>query len=89
MPWRRAIEIAGARSVALPHGLAYPVVRVLARLNVAFPEHLMDFFRYPVITSDAALRARYAWRPRVTVVEALRSIQDVPADAAEAGVSGP
>jgi UDP-glucose 4-epimerase len=89
VPWRRAIEIAGARSVALPHGLAYPVVRVLARLNVAFPEHLMDFFRYPVITSDAALRARYAWRPRVTVVEALRSIQDVPADAAEAGVSGP
>jgi UDP-glucose 4-epimerase len=82
VPWRRAIAIAGARPLPLPHTVAYPAVRLLARLNVAFPEHLMDFFRYPVIISDAALRARYAWRPRVNVVETLRSLHDLPPDVA-------
>lgn len=84
VPWRTAIRIAGARPLPLPHTLAYPAVRVLSRMNVTFPEHLMDFFRYPVIISDAALRARLSWRPQVTVVEALRSIHDVPPDAGAA-----
>lgn len=84
VPWRRAIEIAGSRAMPLPHPIAYPAVRLLARLNVAFPEHLMDFFRYPVIISDELLRSRYAWQPRVSVVDTLRSIHDVPADAARA-----
>lgn len=85
VPWRRAIEIAGARALPLPHTLAYPGVRLLSRMNIAFPEHLMDFFRYPVIISDQLLRSRVDWRPEVSVVETLRSLHDVPADVELAG----
>ncbi|TVQ94768.1 MAG: NAD-dependent epimerase/dehydratase family protein [Deltaproteobacteria bacterium] len=81
VPWRRAIQIAGARELPLPHTIAYPAIRLLSRLNIAFPEHLMDFFRYPVIISDDAIRSRYPWRPEVSVVDTLRSLHDVPPDA--------
>lgn len=77
IPWTRAIRAAGSRPLALPHGVAYPAVRVLSRWNVAFPEHLMDFFRYPVIVSDEAFREATGYTPRVNVVEALRSVHDV------------
>lgn len=82
IPWTRAIEAAGSRPLHLPHTVAYPLVRALARFNVAFPDHLMDFFRYPVILSDEAFRA-HGWLPRIDVVETLRSVSDVTADAAE------
>jgi len=83
VPWSRAIATAGARPLPLPTWLAYPSVRVLARLNAAFPEHLMDFFRYPVIVSDLAVRTDLGWTPRVNVVDTLRSVDDVPADAGD------
>jgi UDP-glucose 4-epimerase len=84
IPWLEAIQCAGSRPVSLPHLLAYPVVRFLSSFNVAFPEHLMDFFRFPVIVSDEAFRSQTGWEPKVTVVEALRSIADVPFDAFDA-----
>jgi len=81
VPWSRAIATSGARPLPLPTWLAYPGVRVLAKLQTAFPAHLMDFFRYPVIVSDQAIRRELGWAPRVNVVDTLRSIDDIPADA--------
>lgn len=81
VPWSSAIETAGARPLPLPTAIAYPAVRLLSRLNAAFPDHLMDFFRFPVIVSDAAVRRDFDWVPRVSVVDTLRSIPDVPGDA--------
>lgn len=83
VPWMKAVEIAGSRALPLPHVLAYPASRIVSRFDTAFPEHLMDFFRYPVIVSDQALRYDFGWEPKVSVVDTLRSVSDVAPDAAE------
>jgi len=83
VPWKSAIELAGSRSLPLPHLLAYPATRLASRLDAAFPDHLMDFFRYPVIVSDQAFRADFGFAPRVSVLDTLRSVDDITHDAVE------
>lgn len=80
IPWERAIRVAGGRPVTVPHAVAYPALAVLSRFNVAFPEHLVDYFRYPVIVADGLFREQMGWEPKVSVVDTLRSVHDVPAD---------
>jgi UDP-glucose 4-epimerase len=75
IPWGRAIRAAGGRPLTLPHPVAYPAVRALSRVGVAFPEHLMDFFRYPVIVSDGVFRERVGWRPRWSLMDTLAALR--------------
>lgn len=80
VPWSTAIATAGARPVHLPTWIAYPGAAVVSRLYPSFPEHLIDFFRYPVIISDVAIREQLGWTPHINVVDTLRSVADVPWD---------
>lgn len=73
-PWSEAIRLAGAKPVSVPHMIAYPMVGLLARFGRGFPPHLIDYFRYPTIVSDAAFRREFGFEPSVTTVEALRSV---------------
>ena len=77
IPWLSAIHLAGSRPLALPVPIAYPAVRMLARLQFAFPAHLMDYFRFPVIIHDGAFREEFGWQPRVSLHDTLSSVKDV------------
>jgi UDP-glucose 4-epimerase len=80
VPYTNAIEIAGRTPVPVPSALLYPTVGALQRLGVAFPKHLLDYFKYPTIISDDAFRRDFGYEPRVSTVDALRSINmPVPA----------
>lgn len=81
VPWSTAISTAGARPLQLPTWVAYPGAALVSRLNPSFPEHLMDFFCFPVIVSDEAARRDLGWKAQVSVVDTLRSVPDVPWDA--------
>ncbi|MBS1985677.1 MAG: NAD-dependent epimerase/dehydratase family protein [Bdellovibrionales bacterium] len=70
-----AIRLAGSKAWSVPHFVAYPMIGLLARFRILFPKHLMDYFRYPTIISDAAFRRDFGFKPSVTTVEALQSLR--------------
>ena len=69
IPWRTAIEIAGARSVPIPSSLASAYVRMFS----GFPEYLINFFRYPCVVSDALFRRVFDWEPKVPIRDTIWS----------------
>ena len=74
--WSWAIRHAGASYVSVPHVVAIPLMAVLYRgRGVALPEHLIDYFRYPVIIDDQAFRERFGYTPRFSTVDALRGVR--------------
>lgn len=75
IPYSAAIEAAGTRAVPVPTVVAYPLVKLISRFGVYFPKHLVDYFRYPTVVSDAALRKEMGYAPDVTTIEALKSVR--------------
>lgn len=73
LPYSHAIAHAGAKSILIPHFMAYPLVRTVFRSD-KFPMHLMDYFRYPTIVSDAAFREDFGYNPSFSTVDTLRSV---------------
>jgi UDP-glucose 4-epimerase len=74
VPWSKAIALAGAVPMPIPHLLAYPLVGSLAALRLIFPKHLMDYFRYPTVISDDAFRETFGYEPQYSTVDTLRSV---------------
>ena len=75
VPYTRAIEMAGSKTLPVPHFLAYPALGILQRLKLSFPKHLADYFRYPTVVSDAAFRKDFGYEPTVTTVKALEGLR--------------
>lgn len=75
VPYQRAVRLAGATPVPVPHFLVYAALNALSQVGVGFPKHLVDYFRYPTIVSDDAFRRDFQFVPSVTVTEALASIR--------------
>ena len=75
--YSHAIEHAGGRPLPLPHLVARPFLRGFGRVKLSFPHYLVDFFRYPTIVSDDAFRGDFRWKPKVSTVDALRSLRVV------------
>lgn len=71
----RAIQIAGSKPIPVPDFLAFLAARIANRLGLNIPRHLIDYFRYPTIISDAAFRADFGYEPSISTLEALRSIR--------------
>ncbi|MCS6913890.1 MAG: NAD-dependent epimerase/dehydratase family protein [Myxococcales bacterium] len=69
VPWRTALALAGAKTFPLPSTL----VRAYLRVTAAFPEYLINFFKYPCIISDRAFREAFRWQPRVSLTDTLWS----------------
>ena len=77
IPWSKAIELAGAVPLPLPHFLVYPVLGAAQRLtNFPFPKHLVDYFRYPTVVDDAGFQTDFGYKPAVSTVDAIRSINE-------------
>lgn len=72
--YSHAVRLAGGRTVPVPHVLAYPIVGALARWRLIFPQHLMDYFRYPCVIDDSEFRKAYGFEPERTTVQALESV---------------
>jgi UDP-glucose 4-epimerase len=74
--WSWAIRHAGARYVSVPHVLAIPVMALAFRARgVTLPEHLIDYFRYPVIIDDRRFREDFGYQPTYDTVAALRAVR--------------
>lgn len=73
LPFSHAIEYAGAKSISIPHLMAYPLVRTVLKAD-RFPMHLIDYFRYPTIISDRAFRRDFSYEPKYLTVETLKSL---------------
>jgi UDP-glucose 4-epimerase len=63
IPWRTALDLAGATTFPLPSSL----VKAYLRAFSAFPEYLVNFFKYPCVISDAVFRRAFEWAPTMGV----------------------
>ena len=84
VPWSKAIKLADAVPMPIPHFLAYPMVGSLAALRLIFPKHMMDYFRYPTVISDDLFREDFGYRPQYDSVETLASVTSNRAHVLEA-----
>jgi len=75
VPYTKAVRIAGAVPIPVPRVLAYGAAGMISRFSPSFPKHLIDYFRFPAIVSDQAFRSEFGYRPRVTTLEALKSVR--------------
>ncbi len=69
VPWRTAIELAGASTFPLPTALA----RAWLSRVAAFPGYLLNFFKYPCVITDASFRQATGWAPEIGIRESLVS----------------
>ena len=74
-PFSRAIDLVGAKPVSVPTFVAYPLVKALEKLDLSFPMHLIDYFRYPTVLSDQAFRRDSGYLPKVKTTDAIKSIR--------------
>ncbi len=75
VPWSEAIRLAGSKPLPIPYLFANPLVGLLARYELHFPQHLMDYFRFPTVINDKLFRESFAYTPGYSAVETLRSVQ--------------
>ena len=74
--WSWAIRHAGSQYLSVPHFVAIPAMAFLFRArSVMLPEHLIDYFRYPVIIDDRRFRADFGYNHTTTTVQALRAVR--------------
>lgn len=69
IPWRTALELAGARAVPVPSLLVKGYVRTF----LPFPAYLVNFFKYPCVITDARFRRDFRWQPEVDMRETIAS----------------
>lgn len=69
IPWRTALDLAGARAVPVPSMLVKGYVRTF----LPFPAYLVNFFKYPCVITDARFRRDFRWEPEVDVKETIAS----------------
>lgn len=69
VPWRTALELAGARTFPLPSSL----VTAYLRASRQFPPYLVNFFKYPCVITDRAFREDFGWEPRVSLSDTIWS----------------
>lgn len=75
LPYSKAISISGSRPVSVPAPLAYSLMGALSRFKFAFPKHLIDYFRYPVVISDKGFKNDFGFSPTILTTNALQSIR--------------
>ena len=73
IPWQEALEVAGGRRVPVPATFASLYLKAASLFSRTFPPYLINFFQYPCIIDDGALRRTFSWTPRIGPVDAIRS----------------
>ena len=74
LPISKAIELAGSRTFPFPEFLKGPALSAMKWMNHPFPDHLIDYFKFPVILSDKAFRRDFGYEPKVTSLSSLKSL---------------
>ena len=69
IPWRTALDLCRARTFPIPWPLTHFAVQLAGNL----PYYLINFFRYPCVISDRALRDATGWAPQVSIEDTLWS----------------
>lgn len=69
VPWRTALDLCRARTFPLPWPLTHFATQVFGRV----PYYLINFFRYPCVISDRALRDATGWAPELSIEDTLWS----------------
>ena len=62
----------------IPSFPAYVAVSLLWRLRLIFPQHLMDYFRYPTVIDDSSFRKELGFEPNHNTLETLASLRLSP-----------
>lgn len=72
----QAVERAGSTAIPVPFPLAHWILGgALSGVGLKFPRHLADYFRYPTVVTDRTFREKFGYRPSMTTVEALQTLQ--------------
>jgi UDP-glucose 4-epimerase len=71
IPWQTALDVLGARKLALPSLLVSLYVSKLT----AFPEYLVNFLKYPCVITDAAFRRDFDWEPMKSMRDTLQDVR--------------
>src|SRR5262245_39384427 len=69
VPWRTALELAGAKTIPVPSSLVQGYLRAFS----AFPEYLVNGCKYPCLISDAVFREATGFAPSVSMRDTLAS----------------
>ena len=69
IPWRTALELCRSRTFPIPWPLTHFAVELFGRL----PYYLINFFRYPCVISDRALREATGWSPQIPIEDTMWS----------------
>ena len=72
LPWREAIRVAGARAIPVPGTLARAYLGLAGLFYRELPPYMVNYFKYPCVVSDQALRRDFEWAPQVGQEEAIR-----------------
>jgi UDP-glucose 4-epimerase len=72
LPWRQAVRVAGARAIPVPGTLALAYLGLAGLFYRELPPYMVNYFKYPCVISDQALRGSFDWEPRVRQEEAIR-----------------
>ena len=67
VPWRTALELAGARTFPIPSTLMKLYLRVFSEI----PAYLVNFFKYPCVISDQAFRKAFDWESKMCTRQTL------------------
>ncbi len=67
-----AIRLSGGSPMPVPEFLSGTVIAGLKLAGVYFPRHLVDFFKYPVVISDKAIRIDFGYAPTISTADALK-----------------
>jgi UDP-glucose 4-epimerase len=73
VPWRDAVDMAGATQVPIPSSLAATYLRAAGLVTHTFPPYLVNFFKYPCVISSDAINESFGFTPRIGQAAAIRS----------------
>ena len=75
LPISKAIELAGSKPLPVPEFLKGPGLMAMKWMGFHYPDHLVDYFKFPVILSDKAFRRDFGYEAKVSLVDALKSLR--------------
>jgi 1-acyl-sn-glycerol-3-phosphate acyltransferase/nucleoside-diphosphate-sugar epimerase len=78
IPLRKALQLAGCRSIPLPYSLQYVIRAALSRVGIAVPVEQIAFLRYPWTVSIDKLRSKVGFEPQCSSEEAILTFRAGP-----------
>lgn len=74
IPLSRAIELVGIPKIFIPPWAISPVSKVMRVGGQKFPQHLVNYIKYPTIISDKRFKESVHWQPQYQVIQTLEEL---------------